>query len=249
MGDKLKEITTFTGCFIAGTQIQVPKDTNLPSYYWKSIENLKVGDLVLSRPEDGSEIQEYKAIVNTFKLEQKPIWVLSALLLINDFSNNPTLSSEIIATPNHPFWVCGIASISGELSSLEFTKGRWSRLDQLSNGDVIQSDDKYFVVLHATQLYQTEEAHIAWALDPEGDGYGSAFDLNTIRETGSINGRFAYNSYHSKNEQGESEYIPYLADVYNFEVEDYHTYYVGTRSFWVHNANCRAFTNPNDQVP
>ncbi|MFH7767640.1 tandem-95 repeat protein [Acinetobacter sp. BSP-28] len=68
--------------------------------------------------------------------------------------------------------------------------------------------------------------------------------MNTIRETGRINGKFAYNSYRSENEQGESEYIPYLADVYNFEVEDYHTYYVGTRSFWVHNTNCGASTSP-----
>ena len=249
MGDKLKEITTFTGCFIAGTLIRVQRNLDLPHIMWKQIEDIQIGDLVLSRPEDGTDIQEYKPVVNTFKLDKKPVWVLRTLELVADFINNPTLSSEIIATANHSFWVCGIASIAGELDSLVLTQGRWSRLDQLNNGDVVQSNNKYFVVLHATQLYQTEEAHIAWALDPEGDGYGSAFDLNTIRETGRINGKFAYNSYHSENEQGESEYIPYLADVYNFEVEDYHTYYVGTRSFWVHNTNCGAFTNPNDQVP
>ncbi|MFH7767827.1 hypothetical protein ACE01R_17805, partial [Acinetobacter sp. BSP-28] len=109
MGDKLKEITTFTGCFIAGTLIRVQRNLDLPHIMWKQIEDIQIGDLVLSRPEDGTDIQEYKPVVNTFKLDKKPVWVLRALELVDDFSNNPTLPSEIIATPNHPFWVCGIA--------------------------------------------------------------------------------------------------------------------------------------------
>jgi hypothetical protein len=29
-----------------------------------------------------------------------------------------------------------------------------------------------------------------------------------------------------------------LCDVYNIEVEDYHTYFVGEEGVWVHNTNC-----------
>ena len=31
--------------------------------------------------------------------------------------------------------------------------------------------------------------------------------------------------------------------VYNFQVEDYHTYYVGENGVWVHNANCKLIKN------
>lgn len=154
--------TQFIGCFMAGTLVRVQRALNLPRRIWKKIEDIQVGDLVLSRPEEGIEIQEYKPVVNTFKLEKKPIWLLSALELVDDFRNNPTYPKNVIATPNHPFWVCGWASISGELDSLElYDKGKWCRLDQLMDGDVIQSDDKYYVVYFATPLYQTEQPHIA----------------------------------------------------------------------------------------
>ena len=31
--------------------------------------------------------------------------------------------------------------------------------------------------------------------------------------------------------------------VYNFQVEGYHTYYVGENGVWVHNANCKLIRN------
>ena len=31
--------------------------------------------------------------------------------------------------------------------------------------------------------------------------------------------------------------------VYNFQVEDYHTYYVGENGVWVHNSNCKLIKN------
>ncbi len=39
----------------------------------------------------------------------------------------------------------------------------------------------------------------------------------------------------------EDIYVEYLTEpvkVYNFQVEDYHTYYVGNCAVWVHNARC-----------
>ncbi len=43
MGDKLKEITTFTGCFIAGTLIRVQRNLDLPHIMWKQIEDIRNG--------------------------------------------------------------------------------------------------------------------------------------------------------------------------------------------------------------
>lgn len=250
--DNAIENTQFIGCFIAGTLVSVQRDMNLPRIFWKKIEDIQVGDLVLSRPEEGTDIQEYKPVVNTFKLEKKPIWLLSALELIDDFPNNPTYPREIIATPNHPFWVCGWASISGELNSLKLDeKGKWCRLDELVDGDVIQSEDGSYVVHFATPLYQTEQPHIAWAMDPENtfEECGWNFDLEKIKQSGQIIGDFSYNTYYQEDMHGEREYQPYLADVYNFEVQDYHTYYVGGACLWVHNTNCGGTTGLNNKVP
>lgn len=223
MIDDAIDNTQVIGCFIAGTLVRVQRDLNLPRRIWKRIEDIQVGDLVLSRPEDGTEIQEYKPVVNTFKLEKKAIWLLSALELVDDFRNNPTYSTEVIATPNHPFWVCGSASISGELDSIElYDKGKWCRFDQLMEGDVIQSELGYFVIHFATPLYQTEQSHIAWAVDPENsmEGCGWNFDLEEIKQSGRIIGDFSYNLSYKEDMHGVREYQPYLADVYNFEVHD-----------------------------
>lgn len=244
--------TQSIGCFIAGTLVRVQRDLNLPRRIWKKIEDIQVGDLVLSRLGEGTKIQEYKPVVNTFKLEKKPIWLLSALELIDDFRNNPTYPKNIIATPYNQFWVCGWASISGELNSLElYDQGKWCQLDHLMDGDVIQSDDKYYVVHFATPLYQTEQSHITWAMDPENrmEECGWNFDLEEIKQSGQIIGDFSYNTYYQENMYGERQYLPYLADIYNFEVQDYHTYYVGGACLWVHNTNCGETTGSNNKLP
>jgi hypothetical protein len=36
--------------------------------------------------------------------------------------------------------------------------------------------------------------------------------------------------------------------VYNFQVEDYHTYYVGENGVWVHNAQCKPRSPKSDLV-
>lgn len=250
--DNAIENTQFIGCFIAGTLVGVQRDLNLPRIFWKNIEDIQVGDLVLSRPEDGTDIQEYKPVVNTFKLEKKPILALEVSEVVDDIQSLGSGSHTIIATANHPFWVCGWASVSGELDSLELDdKGKWCRLDELMDGCVIQSRDKYYVVHFVTPLYQTEQPHIAWAMDPENiaDESGWKFNLEEIKQSGQIIGRSSYNTYYQENMHGEREYEPYLADVYNFEVQDYHTYYVSGANLWVHNTNCGVTIASNNKVP
>ena len=42
------------------------------------------------------------------------------------------------------------------------------------------------------------------------------------------------------------EYLDEPETVYNFQVEDFHTYYVGTKCIFVHNANCKLIDNGDD---
>ena len=48
----------------------------------------------------------------------------------------------------------------------------------------------------------------------------------------SVNGQDLFVKKHQVEELDE------LVDVYNFKVEDYHTYFVGDCTVWVHNKNC-----------
>lgn len=71
---------------------------------------------------------------------------------------------------------------------------------------------------------------------------------------------FDYEHYAIVPADGTTKYMPkevYESDdpnlkvtVYNLEVEDYHTYYVGAVGIWVHNANCSgvALLNGTNEV-
>ena len=147
------------------------------------------------------------------------------------------MPSDIMTTPSQAFWTCGSASMSGELESLEMTHGQWRSLHQLENGDVIQSNNKFFVVLYTAPLYQTEQPYLAWALEPQGDGYGLAYDLQNIKETGRITAQPLYHPDIENTAEGQAQYTPYLAEVYALSLENGHHYFAGTRSFWVQQMN------------
>ena len=79
--------------FVAGTLVHTDKGL-VP------IEQLKVGDMVLSKHESGEGEQAYKRVVNTFKSAEKlPIVSVS----FNDLSNRLG-SMRLFCTDNHPFW-------------------------------------------------------------------------------------------------------------------------------------------------
>lgn len=58
------------GCFVAGTLVHT-RDGLRP------IEQIQVGDYVLSKPEDGNGETAYKRVVNTFEFEDKEAWFVS----------------------------------------------------------------------------------------------------------------------------------------------------------------------------
>ena len=223
--------------FVAGTLIRVPRDNTLPHTIWKAIEDIQIGDMVLARSEHDTTAEHFVPVKHIHLQASQALWVMKVLELIEDFSNNPTMPSDIMTTPSQAFWTCGSASMSGELESLEMTHGQWRSLHQLENGDVIQSNNKFFVVLYTAPLYQTEQPYLAWALEPQGDGYGLAYDLQNIKETGRITAQPMYHPDLENTAEGQAQYTPYLAEVYALSLENGHHYFAGTRSFWVQQMN------------
>jgi hypothetical protein len=100
------------GCFIKGTRVHTKEGL-------KPIEEIKVGDYVLSSPEDGSGQPEYKRVVNTFVYKNKTIRRIACY-------NQDGESEVVAATGNHPFWVEGVG---------------WTRADLLKKGDTVRLAD------------------------------------------------------------------------------------------------------------
>jgi hypothetical protein len=114
--------------------------------------------------------------------------------------------SHLVVTDNHPFWVKGIG---------------WTSVEHLVPNHVLElKDGSSAVVLRALRILVTEENGVGWTADRHED-FGPTIDLcndSIVVSTEDVDlGEFA--SYSQD---------PYIKRrVYNFEVEDFHTYYVG----------------------
>ncbi|RYY80040.1 MAG: hypothetical protein EOO69_03885 [Moraxellaceae bacterium] len=227
--------------FIAGTLIKVKEDKNLPLEWWKPIEQLQVGDLVLSRPDTDEDIQDYKPVVKTFKYTKKEIWALRVYDLVDDITTEQPGLSTYFVTLNHPVWKCGTASSSLEKQSFKKATGHWLRVDQLLEGDVIKGvNNNLYLVGQTTPLYQLKDSTLAWLPSNDeyriGESYGHVINLNelTTSKVGLVRtGKGCNNYYLDENE----EHIPYAVEIYNIEVADFYTYCVGMDGIWVQNAN------------
>ena len=87
------------GCFMKGTLVETEEG-------WTPIDELKVGDLVMSRPENGIGKAVSKRVVNTFRYEDKEV----VMLKFSCFPNRNGGGATLVATPNHPFCVYGVVT-------------------------------------------------------------------------------------------------------------------------------------------
>lgn len=217
VGEDIRYPAQTGGCFIKGTRVHTKEGL-------KPIEEIQIGDYVLSSPEDGSGSPEYKRVVNTFVHENKTVVRIYMTALDWSYTWGQSQSSPVFsvsATENHPFWVEGVG---------------WTRADVLKAEDILRkADGSLAKVSSLNRVYRTSREGIGWI--PNG--------FNLENSDGSL---FDYANYDIVEDDGRDRYLsaevlesddPYLkVRVYNFEVEDFHTYYVGAKGFWVHNANC-----------
>jgi hypothetical protein len=213
------------GCFIKGTRVHTREGL-------KPIEEIQVGDYVLSSPEDGYGTPEYRQVVNTFKHEKKRIFKISY-----NFPDRKDAFPSVVATGNHPFWVEGLG---------------WTRADELKHGQVLRaSDGSRRVIGTVKPVYRTKQDGIGWTTAKttvDVEAWGSCFDYENYAAFPDPEDKFLYIDA----EILESE-NPFLeVTVYNFEVEGHHTYFVGSGGIWVHNTHCvnvRLFNEANGVAP
>ncbi|TXT38222.1 MAG: YD repeat protein [Comamonadaceae bacterium] len=213
-------------CFIAGTLVHTKEGL-------VAIEKLKVGDLVLSRPENpehGTELA-YKRVVKTFVHEDKEIHRVRAWDNPNPCSGNVKAKfMDMYSTLDHPFWVddygwTAASKIPGMYGSAKL---------QMFDGSDSWGDH--------CNVYQTGQNDVVWAASSGWEGSGGLWNI-AVSQCLNPNVYFGESQpdltwpWDEEYEVDGEGYI-YKTTVYNIEVEDYHTYFVGEWGVWVHNANC-----------
>jgi hypothetical protein len=235
--------------FVAGTLVHTDKGL-LP------IEEIKIGDMVLSKSESGEGEQAYKRVISTFKsFENKKIYRISFIPLeiiisLDDHSSSAN-TMFLYCTYDHPFLVVGEG---------------WQSAGQLTNGNsiLLQNGQTAIVIEEAFPLLESEIKDVA--IGCTRDGYmsdGSRDNIIDFRGRkpvlvggGGVIYKDSYSDekfWHSSEEKVE---LPadddhplvqemmraayeidenwYMADVYNIEIEDFLTYFVGHAGVWVH---------------
>ena len=260
----------FSG-FTAGTLVHT--ETGLVP-----IEQLKVGDKVLSKLADGLGEMVYKPIVETMVTENIPVSLLQLSLAVDNtlpikerirlrrlVDDQP--STRLLITKNHPLWIEG---------------SKWTQAKEIKSQDILINKDliKYsaesgnnpYDTTSLRQIYRTDRSNIGFIPKFDEDSpaqYGSSIDLTTGAE---IKNGVTYQAVTDKLYEYDEEWKqrlleqtpeehrehaeffgfrqgewrdpdtidwnegegPLTMTVYNIEVEDTHTYFVGEAGIWVH---------------
>ena len=238
-------------CFRAGTLIHTKEGL-------KPIEDIKIGDWVLSQPETKGELV-YKRVTQTMQFDA-PVMLLKCQLFsggINESYGNKI--EHLVVTPNHPFYVTGFVEGRIDPDATEEEISYWMGWQQaknlqpyslleLANGEVAY-------VIQINYVWRTKTEGVGWIGLAEDSCDGYLVDLRKdeihtdwdnlvvsdlyIDET-DFRSRYGY-------KEGIADWA-YHCPVYNFEVEDFHTYYVSDLGIWVHNSCYETLHQPRNQV-
>lgn len=226
----------------AGTRINTDKGLI-------SIQDIKVGDLVLSKPKTGEGEFCYKPIVQIFSYENKEIWELTYFEIKANTDLSKLNKSKLLqlsrkgkmisnmAAPNQTFWVKDVG---------------WTRLDELKYGQVIETSDQEIIVLvfMVNPLRKTSMQNVAASYHPSNifNADKKGFDIDNVEY-------FTFIEYGLEGPircigddnvpspicvNGESVHVHseiFRFKTYSVEIEDYHTYVITKRGLWLHDTN------------
>ena len=231
--------------FVAGTLVHTDKGL-VP------IEQIKVGDIVLSKPESGEGELAYKPVVNTLEFDDKEVWYVEFRSSLcypyerMDSGEIPYHNEFIIGTPNHPFWVVGEREETLDFYILGIPKitfypvPHWRKLEQLTPNTVVLLVNGFLsTVANIQPVFVMSDPDLGFL-----QGYPSGYWWDA--ESGSFINLKGTPTLHSQefdtffnkdmrffSRDSEWDYPVKTRKVYNFEVADYHTYFVGEGGIWV----------------
>lgn len=171
------------------------------------IEKLQVGDLVLSQDE-ASGTRIYKQVTQTFEHENQSFLRLS-------FYADDEMDS-IYITSNHPVWVVDQG---------------WKDVGSLERGDEV-------LLAKGMQGWYCDQMHVYRSRNDSGNFWYYDAEENKSWPSSLPEGVSSVAATHGLFLELYCADDPEFRDrVYNIEVEDFHTYFVGDYGLWVHNKN------------
>ena len=220
----------------------------------KPIQNIKVGDYVLSKPETGNGESTYKRVIHTLELQNQEVWYLEYIAMgkTSKYAAQPGVE-VLITTPTHLFRVLGTQSNTDAALCDYYDQPIWKSVEQLGepesgeqvgNYEVVLLNNGDLAIISATEsIKKTPTSGLGWHQaqyrgEPwEGDGHYVYFEVDKVRADITFKAQSHYND-DGLNALGD--YENYLTTVYNLEIEDCHTYFVGEMGIWVHTTDCGA---------
>jgi len=217
------------GCFIAGTLIHTQEGL-------KPIEQIQVGDWVLSRPENPTQGSDagYKRVTKAIQSENRAIvrfwWAPDSMSLFAD-------TESVYVTPNHPVylnpngWVeMGRLHLPEKLRPGSIKRGTFDWMGK----ELVLASGASAAMLDVCDLYQTKLPTVAFH---EEDDWGFGFLVDFARGQPAFGDELHYEDEKLGEAYAESRQR-YTTTVYDLEVEDWHTYFVGKMGLWVHDTHC-----------
>lgn len=193
--------------FVAGTLVDTFQGL-------RPIETVKVGDLVLSKPEHGGE-QAYKRVIRAFA--HPPTRVVRVVYFREGARER---SSFIDTTLEHPFWVEGKG----------WTEARYLEPSFVENKLLELKDGSHMIMFAVASVFPTETPNIGWissfANARDIMGYEWDFERQKLHRS---------NVPAMEDIQFDDDPPPLEVPTYNLDVDEFHTYYVGVQGVWVHN--------------
>jgi TPR repeat protein len=204
----------------------------------KPIEDVAVGDWVLSRPQSAGE-PAYKRVVRTLRQEDAPI--CGARFYAK--RGGQFVAQELLVTPDHPVYV------SGYHNSGAFSDEYWDELDKPIGWQRAETLESHQMVpLAGGEAMHSSRVERIWRTRTPGEGWievnpdsttGHRVRVGEGRATGNIREQVNadFTGVEDFNDRNASRALQdkwaYRATVHDLEVEDFHTYYVGEHGVWV----------------
>jgi len=173
------------------------------------IERLKIGDLVLSQSEENGDA-EFKRVIRTSSYDDRE------LFLMEYFLPDEMNAHHLVVTGNHRFWV---------------EEEGWTVVDYLDPGQTLQiADGGPAIVYKVRKILNTETRNVGWTSD-DPSSPGPLIDLrdDKISVSKTLSTEEIYNP-----EAFDVEDNYFRSKVFNIEVEDFHTYFIGEAGIWAH---------------
>ncbi|MDO8415432.1 MAG: hypothetical protein Q7S87_04395 [Agitococcus sp.] len=227
-------------CFVAGTLVHT--DMGLVP-----IDKLKVGDLVLSRPENDPDApNEYKRVLSTFNSAEKKRITYFSYDVIEEGAG--TGNRYLFCTEEHAFWTM-VYEGEEDVHALG-----WQPAQALAMLEchVIKTYHNKISIITSEQgwenvIYEEDSSKIVFLYGHSDDPRGM-YDFRRGQPV-CIGGN-TYECLHPSEAKSayDMEMLPEMLElverrksdifydyVYNIEVEEFHTYFVSEAGIWVHN--------------